>query len=559
MTRPPRSIPAMPASTMRCAARWCRWSAPAPLAGIPTRTAAALVDLGSVQRNLDYTGHGRTLPSLGLDRFSPDDIRRALDGGDAAPAGAGAGMTLAFADLDSIAEARRAADRAYEAWQIFRTWDPADVDRVVEAMARAIAPEAARLGELAAQETGYGNAADKRLKNLFNTIAVSDWLRNVKTLGVLWRDEATKVVAIGEPMGVVAALIPVTNPTSTVIFKTLSAVKAGNAVVHAPHPAGTTVRRRDHAGHGRGGRGRGRAGGPDPVPVGLEPRRHARADEPPSDRGGDGHRRLGDGARRPTRRVSRRWPVGPGNVPVYVDRSKARDLDEVADMILSSKSFDYGTACAAEQAVIADRPIVEPLRRAIREQGGHFCTAREAESLGNVIFDRNLNYRVENVGQSASRLAQLAGFDVPPRTRVLLAELGAVGRTDPLSAEKLDPVLAFYEVADAEQGFERAHEILRFGGEGHTAVLHAVGSGRGGPVLAAAGGPGAGQHARPARGHGLLLRHRPELHARHRHLVGLDRLRQRDRAASDQHQADRLRVPAMAIAQRPPRTRRLTH
>ncbi len=150
-------------------------------------------------------------------------------------------MTLAFADLDSIAEARRAADRAYEAWQIFRTWDPADVDRVVEAMARAIAPEAARLGELAAQETGYGNAADKRLKNLFNTIAVSDWLRNVKTLGVLWRDEATKVVAIGEPMGVVAALIPVTNPTSTVIFKTLSAIKAGNAIVHAPHPRGRSA------------------------------------------------------------------------------------------------------------------------------------------------------------------------------------------------------------------------------------------------------------------------------------------------------------------------------
>jgi acyl-CoA reductase-like NAD-dependent aldehyde dehydrogenase len=164
-------------------------------------------------------------------------------------------------------------------------------------------------------------------------------------------------------------------------------------------------------------------------------------------------------------------------VPVYVDRSKARDLDEAADMILTSKSFDYGTACAAEQAVIADQPIAEPLRRAIREQGGHFCTAREARSLANVIFDRNLNYRVENVGQSASRLAQLAAFDVPPRTRVLLAELDAVGRTDPLSAEKLDPVLAFYEVANAERGFDRAHEILRFGGEGHTAVLHATDAG----------------------------------------------------------------------------------
>jgi acyl-CoA reductase-like NAD-dependent aldehyde dehydrogenase len=165
--------------------------------------------------------------------------------------------------------------------------------------------------------------------------------------------------------------------------------------------------------------------------------------------------------------------VGPGNVPVYVDRSKERDLDEVADMILSSKSFDYGTACAAEQAVIADRPIAARLRRAIREQGGYLCTRREAEALGHVLFHPDLRYRVENVGQSAGRLAQLAGFDVPPRTRVLLAELESVGGADPLSAEKLDPVLAFYEVDDAEAGRRRALEILRFGGEGHTAVVHA--------------------------------------------------------------------------------------
>jgi acyl-CoA reductase-like NAD-dependent aldehyde dehydrogenase len=381
-------------------------------------------------------------------------------------------MTLAFADLDSIAEARRAAERAYEAWQVFRTWDPADVDRVVEAMARAIAPEAARLGELAAQETGYGNAGDKALKNLFNTIAVSDWLRNVKTLGVLWRDEATKVVAIGEPMGVVAALIPVTNPTSTVIFKTLSAVKAGNAVVHAPHPRGRhcgaeTTRVLAEAAEDLG------------APAGLiqclsgssldgtrELMSHHRTAVVMAT-GGSAMVRTAYSSGKPT------LAVGPGNVPVYVDRSKARDLDEVADMILSSKSFDYGTACAAEQAVIADRQVAEPLRRAIREQGGHICTAREAGSLAQVLFDRNLNYRVENVGQSASRLAQLSGFDVPPRTRVLLAELDAVGRTHPLSAEKLDPVLAFYEVDSHEAGFERALEVLRFGGEGHTAVLHA--------------------------------------------------------------------------------------
>jgi acetaldehyde dehydrogenase (acetylating) len=380
-------------------------------------------------------------------------------------------MSLTFPDLDSIAQARRAADRAYVAWQKFRTFEPADVDRVVEAMARAIAPEAARLGELAAQETGYGNAADKTLKNLFNTIAVSDWLRNIRTLGVLWRDETTKVVAIGEPMGVVAALIPVTNPTSTVIFKTLSAVKAGNAIVHAPHPRGRlcgaeTVRIMSEAAEDAG------------APAGLiqcisgttldgtrELMSHHRIAVVMAT-GGSAMVHAAYSSGKPT------LAVGPGNVPVYVDRSKADGLDEVADMILSSKSFDYGTACAAEQSVIVDRPIAQLLRRAIREQGGHFCTAREAGALGGVLFDRNLNYRVANVGQSASRLAQLSGFDVPPRTRVLLAELETVGRETPLSAEKLDPVLGFYEVEGAEQGFERALQVLRFGGEGHTAVLH---------------------------------------------------------------------------------------
>lgn len=145
---------------------------------------------------------------------------------------------MSDADLRSIAEARRMAESAHEAQRRFAATDPVDIDRIVEAMARAIEVEAGRLGELAVEETGYGNARDKRIKNLFNALAVAEWLRNVKTLGVLWQDPVTKVMAIGEPMGVVAALIPVTNPTSTIIFKVLSAVKSGNAIVCAPHPAG---------------------------------------------------------------------------------------------------------------------------------------------------------------------------------------------------------------------------------------------------------------------------------------------------------------------------------
>ena len=142
------------------------------------------------------------------------------------------------ADLLSIASARRAAESAFEAYQKFLGTDPAHVDAIVDAMARAIEPECARLGQMAHDETGYGNPEHKRMKDLMNARGTADWLRDITTLGMLWRDDAAKIAAIGEPMGVVAALIPVTNPTSTVIFKVLSAVKAGNAIVCAPHPRG---------------------------------------------------------------------------------------------------------------------------------------------------------------------------------------------------------------------------------------------------------------------------------------------------------------------------------
>lgn len=382
-------------------------------------------------------------------------------------------MSLTYSDLDSIHEARRAAQTAHEAWQQFRQWSPDEVDRLVDVLARAVAPEARRLGALAVEETGYGNVDDKELKNLFNTLAVADWLRTVRTLGVLWRDEVTKVAGIGEPMGVVAAIIPVTNPTATVIFKTLSAIKAGNAVVHAPHPRAAnccaeTARVMADAAEAHG------------APRGLiqclvggdlagtaELMKHKRTAIVMAT-GGPAMVRAAYSSGKPT------LAVGAGNVPVYVDRSRANDLDEVADMVLSSKSFDYGTACVAEQAIIVDRPVAERLKHALRSAGGYFCTWREAESLGKVLFQPNGALVVDSVGQSPRKLGELAGFETPPDTRAILAELDSVGRSTPLSAEKLAPVLAFYVVDGAEEGIRRAHEILEFGGLGHTAAVHAA-------------------------------------------------------------------------------------
>lgn len=376
------------------------------------------------------------------------------------------------ADLRSIAEARAAAERAWEAYQRFRGTPPAVVDRIVEEMATAAAREAERLGKLAAEETNCGNAEDKRIKNLFNSLGIHAWLRHVRTLGVLWRDDRTKVVAIGEPMGVVAALIPVTNPTSTIMFKVLSAVKAGNAIVCAPHPRGVRSGAETAEVMARAAEAAG-------APPGLiqcltevtiqgtdELMRHRRTSVVLAT-GGAAMVRAAYSCGKPT------FAVGPGNVPCYVDVSKRHDLTDVAEQIVFSKSFDYGTACVAEQAILAHREVAAALRDELRLAGTHFCSDAQAKALARVIFGPRLRLIPENVGQSAARLAALAGFDVPPRTRVLAVDLDRVGRAEPLSAEKLNPVLAFYEVRDAAHGYELAEEVLRFGGLGHTASVHA--------------------------------------------------------------------------------------
>jgi acyl-CoA reductase-like NAD-dependent aldehyde dehydrogenase len=380
-------------------------------------------------------------------------------------------MSAIDADLRSMAAARRAVEAGYEAQQKFLGTDPDHIDRIVMAMARAIEVDSARLGALAAEETGYGNAADKRIKNLFNSIGVADWLRSVKTLGVLWTDPATRVMGIGEPMGVVAALIPVTNPTSTIIFKVLSAVKSGNAIVCAPHPRGVrcgmeTTRVMMQAAA--------ELGAPDNLIQCLdevtlegtqELMRHRRTAVVMAT-GGAAMVRSAYSSGKPT------LAVGPGNVPVYVHGSMRNQLTEVADQILTSKSFDYGTACASEQAIVVDRAVAGMFEQEIRRLGGYFCTEQEANRLAEVIFDENQSIRPGGVGQSANELARRAGFGIPPGTRVLLARESEVGRRRPLSLEKLNPVLAWYEVPGPDQAYEMCFQILRFGGRGHTFALH---------------------------------------------------------------------------------------
>ena len=374
-------------------------------------------------------------------------------------------------DLKSIAAARRAAETAFEAYRAFLGTDPAHVDAIVDAMARAIEPEAERLGELAVEETGYGNTPDKRVKNLFNALSVADYLRDVTTLGMLWKDDATKIAAFGEPMGVVAALIPVTNPTSTIIYKVLSAVKAGNAIVCAPHPRGVrsgieTTKILANVAEQMG------------VPKGLiqclesvtiqgtaELMRHRRTSVVMAT-GGPAMVKAAYSSGKPT------LAVGAGNVPCCVHKSKKDDLGEVAEMIITSKCFDYGTACVSEQAVVADPEIARDLRNEMKMRGAYFCSPAEADRLAKVIFRGPQAMDPNRVGQSPVALADAAGISIPPRTRCLVSEESEIGWHRPLSAEKLNPVLAFYEAKNSDHGIEIAHNIAKFEGWGHSAIVH---------------------------------------------------------------------------------------
>ena len=375
------------------------------------------------------------------------------------------------ADLLSIAAARRCAQKAFEAYRNFLAFDPSQIDAIVDAMARAVEPEAKALGVMAVEETGYGNAEDKRVKNLFNALSVADYLRDITTLGMLWRDDATKIAAFGEPMGVVAALIPVTNPTSTIIYKVLSAVKAGNAIVCAPHPRGlkcgqATVKIMADVAEQMG------------APKGLiqcldqvtiqgtaELMRHKRVSVVMAT-GGPAMVKAAYSSGKPT------LAVGAGNVPCYVHKSKAGEIGEVTEQIVTSKSFDFGTACVSEQAVICDPEIAREMRHELKLKGAYFCTPAEADRLAKVIFTGKQAMNPERVGQSPQALADAAGFSIPPRTRCLVSEETEIGWHRPLSAEKLNPVLAFYEARNSDHGIELAHGIAKFEGWGHSSVIH---------------------------------------------------------------------------------------
>jgi acetaldehyde dehydrogenase (acetylating) len=370
-------------------------------------------------------------------------------------------------DLVSVQQARDLVEAAHRAQAEVAQFDQAKIDRICEAMAKAASQEATRLGAMAVEETGYGVPDDKREKNRFAAEDVWNYFRGLKTKGVV--SESKDVVEIASPRGVVAGIIPSTNPTSTAIFKILISIKSRNAVVLSPHPSAAkciseTARVMKEAGIKEGLPADAIGCMTSATIEGTEALMKHKQTAVILATGGIGLVRAAYSSGKPA------FGVGPGNVPVCIERTA--DIPKAVQDILTGKCFDNGTICASEQAVVCDAPVQQTVREQFKAQGAHFLSAAEAEQLGKVVAtpQRSLNPAI--VGRSVEVIAKMAGITVPAGTRCLIADVAGVGREYPLSMEKLSPILAFYVGDGLTACVKLSQQILGYGGMGHTAGIH---------------------------------------------------------------------------------------
>lgn len=370
-------------------------------------------------------------------------------------------------DLISVQQARDLVEAAQRAQTELARFDQAKIDRICEAMARAALRDSPRTAALAVEETGYGVVADKQEKNRFAAEDVWNYFKNLRTVGVV--SETRDVVEIASPRGVVCGIIPSTNPTSTAIFKVLISIKSRNAIVMSPHPSAArcineTVKGMREAGVKEGLPADAIGCMTTATIEGTEALMKHKATAVILATGGIGLVRAAYSSGKPA------FGVGPGNVPVFVERSA--DVPKAVQDILTGKCFDNGTICASEQAIVVDAPIEMAVREQFKLQGGHFISQSEAHQLAKIVAtpQRTLNPGI--VGRSVEVIAKMAGINVPPGTRCIMADVGGVGRDFPLSMEKLSPILAFYVEDGIERGAARCNEVLHYGGMGHTAGIH---------------------------------------------------------------------------------------
>ena len=373
-------------------------------------------------------------------------------------------------DLLSIQEARDLADAAFQAQQVWGHATQEEVDLVCAAMADAAYLDSGRLGQLAQQETGYGIAAHKKLKNELSSRIVWESIKDARTVGVIRHDKTRRIYEIAWPVGVIAALTPSTNPTSTAIFKILSAVKARNAIIIAPHPSAARCTYETYFVMKQAAE---KTGAPPNLVNCMQNISLAGTQELMQHKrvrlilatGGSAMVKAAHSVGKPA------FGVGPGNVPVYVDRSA--DLEKAARYIVTSKAFDCSTICATEQSVIADKPIARKLESLMQAEGAYFADEKQTDLLRRLLFKPGGAINTEAVGKPAQTVAAMAGFSIPQSARIIVCRLEKTGESEPLSREKLTTVLGWYEEDSWEAGCERSIDLILFGGRGHTQIIYA--------------------------------------------------------------------------------------
>jgi len=374
-------------------------------------------------------------------------------------------------DLQSIQEMRELVQKAKHAQLEFRAYDQQRVDRIVKAMADAGYEAAERLGRMAHEETGFGKPEDKRKKNEFATRRVWESIKDLRSVGVIREDREKHIIEIAEPMGVVAALIPSTNPTSTVMFKSIISVKGRNGIVASPHPRAAKCTTEAMQVISQAAES---AGAPQGLMACLMHPTMEATNELMKHKlvsiilatGSNPMVRSAYSSGKPA------YGVGSGNVPAYIEKS-ANLKKAVADVV-SGKVFDLGVLCSTEASVVVDAAVKNVVIEEFKRRNCHFVEGEEKEKLSRLMFDQRGAINPNMVGKPAPYIAKNAGFDVPPDTQVLIAELQDVGRQTPLSREKLSPVLSFYTVDNWREGCERCIGLLEFGGIGHTMVIHSM-------------------------------------------------------------------------------------
>lgn len=374
-------------------------------------------------------------------------------------------------DLLSRQQTRRLIEEAARAWEELKHFDQQKIDRIVAAVAKAGEENAALLARMACEETGFGNVEDKTTKNLFASRRVFEAIRDMKTVGILREDKENRVWDVGVSVGVIAGIVPSTNPTSTVIYKTMIALKAGSPIVFSPHPnavkctakAAELVAQAAYA----AGCPKGAVGCiSTPTMDAVNELMHHEQTKLILATGGGAMVHAAYSSGKPA------IGVGAGNGPAYIHRSA--DVAHALACIARSKSFDYGTVCASEQSIIVEKSMESAVRSEAERQGFFFMDTAQAGALAKLLFRPNGTLNPDIVGKPAAKLAEAAGFSVPSGTKVLVAREQEAGPTRPYSMEKLCPVLAFFVMDSEDAVLSKCMEVLRHEGSGHTFAIHAT-------------------------------------------------------------------------------------